>query len=124
MKWIGIIPVFYVNKIGKYYSTHGASYGFFIKIRKDYKNDIGLLAHEYEHVKQFWWRGFLIHKYLYKFWKYYRFKCELRAYIKQWQMGSKEEYTKNLFVTRIYLGYKLGYSREYILEKFNEGQYK
>lgn len=121
MRWIGLIPVFYPNKesLDKHGITHGASYGFFVLIVRKYKDDKGLFAHEAEHVKQFWTRGLLIHKYLYAFWKYYKFKCELDAYVRQWKVSYGDEKLKQLFVTRIELCYKLNYSNTYILSKFN-----
>ena len=112
--------IFYVNKIDKYDITHGASYGFWITIVKRYKDDKGLLAHELEHAKQFYLHGLIIHKYLYKFWKYYRFWCELKAYARQWKVSNGDEKLKDLFVLRIELCYNLNYSRSYIKEKFNK----
>jgi hypothetical protein len=120
MKWIGLIPVFFVDKpsLDKHGITHGASYGFFVLIIKKYENDKGLLAHEAQHVKQFWTRGLMIHKLLYAFWKYYRFKCELDAYVKQWKISNGDEKLRDLFVLRIRLCYNLNYSKDYVLNKF------
>jgi hypothetical protein len=120
MKFIFPTPIFYVNKIGKYDITHGSSHGFWICIVKKYKDDKGLLEHELTHVKQFWIHGLLIHKLLYTFWKYYRFDCELNAYVRQWKVSNGDEDLRGLFVMRIFLCYKLKFSREYILKKFEE----
>jgi len=120
MKFIGIIPIFYVDVIKKDYSIRGASYDLFILINKRYKDDEGLLAHEFEHVKQFWLHGLLIHTALYRFCKYYRFMCELKAYIKQWKVNKGNENLLENYITRIHLGYNLSYSRDYIKNKFEK----
>ena len=120
IKFIFPVWVFYVNKIGKNDYVHAVSYGFWITILKKYKDDKGLFAHEMVHIKQFWTRGFLIHKYLYHFWKYYRFKCELDAYVKQWKINKGDEKLKKNYVIRIQKGYGLNYSEEYILKNLTK----
>jgi hypothetical protein len=74
---------------------------FVIRINPFYKNDKGLYAHEYEHVKQFYFAwvisslviaiiywpailaGFGVHGLLYKLVRKYRQKCEVIAFRKQ-----------------------------------------
>lgn len=60
----------------------GCASFWFIKIRPKYVNDQGLLAHELEHVRQWWWLLFL-HPILYKYNRKYRLNCEVEAYKKQ-----------------------------------------
>lgn len=55
-----------------------------IEIVKKYKEDIGLLAHEQTHVRQ-WLRLPFIHPILYKFNSRYRYKAELEAFKVQYQ---------------------------------------
>jgi hypothetical protein len=120
---VSLLPpslVFYVKQIDKDNIVHGATNGFIIRINNKYKNDKGLLAHELEHVKQFWTRGGIIHLLMYQFWTYYRFRCELFAYIKQWTIDGGSSDLKILFVKRIFLCYKLNYSIEYIMSQFNK----
>jgi hypothetical protein len=56
MKFTGIIPTFYVDKLG---GKAGKSNGFFIRILKKYKDDIGIHQHELRHCKQFFLIGFI-----------------------------------------------------------------
>lgn len=73
--------VFYVKKIKKPFA--GITYGPVILIKKEYKDDKGLLAHEKVHANQWWTRGLLVHSLRYRFSKDYRYQCELEAYRKQ-----------------------------------------
>ena len=57
----------------------GCACGPLIFIRPTYRNDAGLLAHEQEHVKQFW-RSPFMHGLRYRFSKPYRLACEVAAY--------------------------------------------
>lgn len=52
-----------------------------ITIRPKYVDDLGLLRHELKHVEQF--STCILHSFLYKFFDFYRYKCELEAYIEQ-----------------------------------------
>jgi hypothetical protein len=68
-----------------FYTTHflngfaGYTYGPVILIDPAYKDDLGLLAHEQTHVKQFW-RTFGLHPILYRFSESYRLKSEVEAF--------------------------------------------
>jgi hypothetical protein len=55
---------------------------WFIKIRPEYKGDIGLLAHEVVHTEQFW-KTLGFHGLLYWLSKSYKLKCEVEAYREQ-----------------------------------------
>lgn len=70
--------VFYTNRFVP--TKHAAcTRSCFVFIRPRYKGNKGLLAHELEHVKQ-WYRNPLFHSLKYKFSKSYRLQCELSAY--------------------------------------------
>jgi len=56
---------------------------FLIFIKKQYENDEGLYQHELVHVKQFFYRGLIIHNLRYAFSKSYRYRCEIEGYRKQ-----------------------------------------
>jgi len=72
---------FYTNMfVGRGFA--GTTYGPFIFIRPEYRDDKGLLEHEKVHVKQFW-RSLGLHGIFYNLSKKYRFKCEVEAYRKQ-----------------------------------------
>lgn len=61
----------------------GCSRTFFILIKPEYKDDIGLHKHEIKHVRQFWSKGLIIFSIRYKFSKTFRLKCEVEAYKEQ-----------------------------------------
>jgi hypothetical protein len=73
--------VFYTDRLVKSWAA-GTTYGPFVFIRPQYKNDIGLLEHELVHVNQFW-RTLGLMELLYEFSAKYRFKYEVEAYKKQ-----------------------------------------
>jgi hypothetical protein len=52
---------------------------WFVRIRPKYKDDQGILAHELEHVRQ-WWCNPIGHGLMYLFIKSYRRWAEVRAY--------------------------------------------
>jgi hypothetical protein len=56
----------------------GTTFGPFVFIRPNYKNDAGLLNHELTHVKQFWKNPLMV--LLYQFSKTYRLRYEAEAY--------------------------------------------
>ena len=60
----------------------GTAKFWFIKIRPEYKDDIGLFEHEKEHVRQFWMFS-IFHCLAYGRLKRYTLWCEVRAYRKQ-----------------------------------------
>jgi len=111
--------ILYVNKVqkGKGYVVRGKCMGFIIIIGKSYMRDKGLLAHEITHAKQFLCHGFLIHSILTGLFRKYRLWAEATAYAEQWQVD-KIETQKEDFIDRLWLFYKLHYSREYIKKYF------
>jgi len=91
------VPIFYVDKVRDMFA--GVSYGMWVKIKKEYRDDEGLLQHELTHCKQ-WYRTFGIHGCMCiastgKFWfikfpgwlvkrgKKWKFKAEVEAYVIQ-----------------------------------------
>lgn len=60
----------------------GYSKAWFIRIRPAYKDDLGLLAHEEEHVRQ-WWVTLGISSILYLLSRRYRLWAEVKAYKEQ-----------------------------------------
>ena len=61
---------------------YGTTRGPVVWIREDTKEDKGVLAHELEHVRQFWCYGLLIHMVLLNF-PSYRAWTEVKAMEKQ-----------------------------------------
>ena len=55
------------------------TFGFIILVRPQFKDDVGLIAHEATHVNQFW-RTFGFAGLLMRVSKKYRYECELEAY--------------------------------------------
>jgi hypothetical protein len=82
------IPVFYVDSLPNGFA--GMSNGIFIRIDKDYKEDIGLLEHELVHCRQFFLLP-VIHSILYKSSNSYRYWAELQAYRKQLEFSNNKE---------------------------------
>ena len=75
--------------------------GPFIFIRPQHKDDKGLLAHEMEHVAQ-WWRTFGLHSFLYLFSKRYKLKCEVEAYKVQLLYSPYAHYKFAEFISKNY----------------------
>jgi len=70
--------IFYTNfGIPKQFA--GMTRGPFVFIRPEYKDDIGLLAHEQTHVKQFF-RTFFLHGFFYLFSDTYKLNAEVEAF--------------------------------------------
>lgn len=70
--------VFYTDRfVGEGFA--GCTRGPIVFIRPKYMCDMGLLAHEQTHVKQ-WIRTLGMHSFLYLFSKSYRLKAEVEAY--------------------------------------------
>lgn len=116
------IPVFYVESLGAF---AGKSYGFFIRVVEEYKDDVGLLEHELQHCRQSY-RSLFLHTFLYKFDRYYRFIAEIEAYAVQLGFVSNENRESNIvrfskFITERY-GTGVSFERaEYELrKKFNK----
>jgi hypothetical protein len=60
----------------------GFSTGPYVRIKKGYENDKGLIEHELVHSKQFY-RLPIIHWLMYLLLPTYRYKCEIEAYREQ-----------------------------------------
>jgi hypothetical protein len=82
IKFIFIFPalVFFTDNLPA--GIGGRANGPIVRIKSKYKQDPGIMAHELEHVKQ-WYLTLMLHPLLYKFNKKYRLWAELRAYKKQ-----------------------------------------
>jgi hypothetical protein len=87
---------------------------WFIKIRPSYKDDIGLLNHEIEHVRQFWRYGLLVHQVLYPLSKQYRLKCEVEAYKIQLKYYTDDR--TELFAEFICNNYSLNVEKEDVIK--------
>ena len=121
IKFIFPAIVFYTDKVSKgdKYVVRGKAAGPFVIIGKAYARDMGLLAHELTHVKQFWTRGLLIHTNLYALIRRYRLHCECQAYHQQWLKGDEQsELKKQDFTDRIWLFYNLKYPRPFVEKTF------
>ena len=70
--------VFYTNRFVPKGSA-GCARGPLIFIRPEYKNDVGLLAHEDVHVRQ-WCRTLGLHSFMYLLSDSYKLACEVEAY--------------------------------------------
>jgi len=113
--------ILYTQKVTKTskYVVRGKSIGPVIVIGDSYSRDLGLLAHEMSHVKEWWTHGLLIHNILYGALRSYRLRTECKAYYAQW----KYEPTlikKQDFTDRIFLFYNLKYSRDYVEKVFSK----
>ena len=74
----------YYRDVGDGFAARTVTYGpiAVIRVREDHRNDAGLLAHEFHHVRQNWCTGFL-HPLLYRWSRDYRLDAELDAYTVQ-----------------------------------------
>ena len=59
--------------------SNGCANACFVRIRKGYENDKGLISHELLHIEQFWDNP-LTHPFRYRFSPPYRLDCEVKAY--------------------------------------------
>lgn len=100
--------VFYTDRFVKT-GFAGTTYGPFIFIRPKYKSDVGLLAHEQTHVRQFW-RMFPILGIRYRLSKKWRFAIEAEAYAVQSRYYADDRVP--LFAKMISEKYGLGVSIE------------
>ena len=102
--------------------SNGAANLCFVRIRKGYENDKGLLEHEKVHVWQFW-RTFGLHSLLYLISKRYRLKAEVEAYKVQLEAsGYRSDYSapmlRDKYATWISApGWKDGYDLQDIVTK-------
>lgn len=112
--------ILYVSKVekGEGYVVRGKAAGPVIIIGKLYSRDSGLLAHELTHVKEWWTHGLLIHNILYGAIRSYRLRSECKAYRVQLKHNPTPEKFED-FVDRIWLFYKLKYSRDYVDKIFS-----
>jgi hypothetical protein len=111
--------IFYVNKVQKMtgYVVRGKAIGPVAIIGKSYSSDLGLLAHEMTHVKEWWTHGLLIHNILYGISRHYRLHSECKAYYEQWKY-EPTELKKQDYIDRIWLFYNLNYSSNYVEKVF------
>ena len=84
----------------------GYSRAWFIRIRPAHKDDLGLLAHEKEHVRQ-WWITLGISSILYLF-KRYRLGAEVKAYKEQMKYSTNLLEARICFAKRLVVYYNLG----------------
>lgn len=83
------VPVIFTGRlIGKGFA--GRSYGVFIVVRPDYRNDEPLIQHELEHCRQ-WYRTLGVHGILMKVCSNWRFKREVEAYAVQALWHTEDE---------------------------------
>lgn len=75
-KLIKLIPVIYKDLPN---TIKGRSWGLWIEIQPKHKDDLGLLAHERCHVRQFFTYPF-VYGLLYKFSSKFRYKFEVEAF--------------------------------------------
>lgn len=82
--------IFYTN-FGVSDGAAGTTRGPFIFIRPEYKDDVGLLAHEKLHVRQAFIGLFVIHAWLYILCDRYKLWCEVEAYKVQAKFSSEDK---------------------------------
>jgi len=97
------VPVLIVKDLGW---AAGRAYGFFIRIKEDYKDDVGLLEHELQHIRQFY-RTLGLHNLMYKFSDRYRYNSELECYRIQLKYATYYEQTLSRFVKLLMTRYNL-----------------
>jgi hypothetical protein len=78
------VPIFYTNSGMRVFA--GKCFGFFIKIRPEYKNDEGLVQHELIHAKQFYCTAGLLG--ILRILKPIKYWTEIQAYRKQLEYSS------------------------------------
>lgn len=108
-KFIPVLILF-TNKLQKDW-TIGRSFGVFVVIRPEHKDNNEIIDHEIVHCKQFY-RTFGVHAILYSTVRSYRLKAELEAYETRIQTRGYK-YILNI-VNLLFDNYDLNMSREYI----------
>lgn len=117
-------------------NTGGCANGPVVRLLKKYENDEGILKHELEHVKQFWFLTIVVgliilaittflrlpiyyaalavstHGLLYSVIKPYRYWAELKAYAVQLVYSKDKEKDMELFGGFIATAYKLNKTKE------------
>ena len=83
-------PLVFYTDFGVPQGSAGCARGPVAFIRPEYRDDKGLLAHELEHVKQ-WWLTFGLHSFLYLLVPFYRLNSEVEAYKVQLKHSSGNE---------------------------------
>ena len=102
--------------------SNGCANACFVRIRKGYENDLGLLEHEKVHVRQFW-RTLGLHSILYLISKRYRLKAEVEAYKVQIEAsGYRSDYSAPMLRDKYSTwlsapGWKDGYDLQDIVTK-------
>ena len=109
--------IFYTNRFIPEFAAACAR-GPFIFIRPEYKDDLGLKAHEMEHVKQ-WLFTLGLHSILYLLFSEYRLWAEVDAYKVQAEYYPDDR--KPLFAQYIATKYKLNITKEDALKLLKEG---
>jgi hypothetical protein len=79
----------------------GMTYGPVVLIAPGYEDDVGLLEHEFTHVRQFW-RTCGLHLLFYPLWRAYRLRSEIEAYKVQMGYGLKIERAVTLLMRPAY----------------------
>jgi len=92
----------------------GRAKAFVVKIRPEYKDDIGLEFHEATHSMQFWKLGPFFHTLRYALSKSYKLKAEVEAYRKQleYQPANGSDAYRRIYAGFISKDYNLGISEE------------
>ena len=85
----------------------GQAKGPVIKIRPAYKDDVGLLAHEVEHVRH-WWCSLGFSSILYLLSKRFRLWAEVKCYKVQLEYAADRELARRSFALRLATHYNLG----------------
>jgi hypothetical protein len=100
--------------------SNGCANACFIRIRKGYENDAGLISHERCHVGQFW-DSPLTHGIRYRFSPSYRLDCEVKAYRVQLSIPHPKysvEARREMYATWLSApGWKDGYNLQDICTK-------
>jgi len=85
----------------------GYSRAWFIRIRPEYKEDKGLLAHEIEHTRH-WWYSLGFSSILYLLSKRFRLWAEVQCYKVQLEYAADREEARRAYALRLAAHYTLG----------------
>ncbi|MFH1625602.1 MAG: hypothetical protein ABID54_10695 [Pseudomonadota bacterium] len=85
----------------------GYSRAWFVRIRPAYKDDKGLLAHEIEHTRH-WWYSLGFSSILYLLSKRFRLWVEVNCYKVQLEYAADRELARRAYALRIAEHYNLG----------------
>ena len=107
------IPVFYKDSLVR---LAGRSFGVFIAIKEEHKNNEAILQHELVHCRQFY-RTLGFHGIMYHLSESYRLKAEIEAYkITITHKGYTNRLQSKWIVDTLKQNYKLDVSRQKIEE--------